>query len=66
MIRKIVIPVRGDNKGDNVFAHAAALARRYNAHIVVTHCRARAEDMMPYAPGTGPMPPRPSSAISST
>ncbi len=48
MIRKIVIPIRGDDKGDNVFAHAAALARRYQAHIVVTHCRARAEDMMPY------------------
>ena len=48
MIRKIVIPVRGDGKGDNVFAHAAAVARRYAAHVVVTHCRARAEDMLPY------------------
>ena len=48
MIRRIVMPVRGDGKGDNVFAHAAALARRYAAHVVVTHCRARAEDMMPY------------------
>lgn len=48
MIRKIVIPVRGDGKGDNVFAHAAALAKRYGAQVVVTHCRARAEDMMPF------------------
>lgn len=48
MIRKIVMPVRGDGKGDNVFAHAAALAARFRCHIVVTHCRARAEDMMPY------------------
>lgn len=48
MIRKIVIPVRGDNKSENVFAHASTLARRYQAHVVVTHCRARAEDMMPY------------------
>ena len=48
MIRKIVMPVRGDGKGDNVFAHAAAVARRYAAHVVITHCRARAEDMMPY------------------
>lgn len=48
MICRIVIPVRGDGKGDNVFAHAAALARRYKAHVVVTHCRARAEDMMPF------------------
>lgn len=48
MIYKIVIPVRGDGKGDNVLAHAAALARRFKAHVVITHCRPRAEDMMPY------------------
>jgi len=48
VIRKIVIPVRGDGKGDNVFAHAAALARRFKAHVVVTHCRPRGEDLMPY------------------
>ena len=48
MIRKIVMPVRGDGKGDNVFAHAAVLAARYKAHIAVTHCRPRAEDLMPY------------------
>lgn len=48
MIHKIVIPVRGDGKGDNVLAHAAALARRDKAHVVITHCRARAEDMLPY------------------
>ena len=48
MIRKIVIPVRGDGKGDNVFAHAAALARRFTAHVVVTHCSPRGEDLMPY------------------
>jgi len=43
-----VIPVRGDGKGDNVFAHAASLAKRYQAHLLVTHCRPRAEDLMPY------------------
>jgi len=48
VIRHIVIPVRGDGKGDNVFSHAAALASRYKAHISVTHCRVRAEDLMPY------------------
>ena len=48
MIRKIVVPVRGDGKGDNVFAHAAVLAARYKAHIAVTHCRPRPEDLMPY------------------
>lgn len=48
MIRKIVMPVRGDGKGNHVFAYAAALATRFHCHIVVTHCRARAVDMMPY------------------
>lgn len=48
MLYKILVPVRGDGKGDNVLAHAAALAHRFKSHIVVAHCRARAEDMMPY------------------
>lgn len=48
MIRKILIPVRGDGKGDNVLAHAAALARRFKAHVAVTHCRPRAEDLIPF------------------
>lgn len=48
MIRKILVPVRGDGKGDNVLAHAAALARVFNAHIEVTHCRARPEDLLPF------------------
>ena len=48
MIRKMLVPVRGDGKGDNVLTHAAALARRFKAHVVVAHCRARPEDLMPY------------------
>jgi nucleotide-binding universal stress UspA family protein len=48
VIRKILVPVRGDGKGDNVLAHAAALAHRYSAHIDVVHCRPRPEDLMPY------------------
>jgi len=48
LIHKIVIPVRGDNKGDNVLAHAVSLANRYKAHVVVTHCRPRTEDLMPF------------------
>jgi len=48
MIRKILVPVRGDDKGDNVLAHAAALARRFKAHIEVTHCRPRPQDMLPF------------------
>lgn len=48
MIRKILVPVRGDGKGDNVLRHAAVLAHGHKAHIEITHCRARAEDLMPY------------------
>ena len=48
MIRKILVPVRGDGKGDNVLAHAAAVAHRHMAHIAVVHCRPRPEDLMPY------------------
>jgi nucleotide-binding universal stress UspA family protein len=48
MFRKILVPVRGDGKGDNVLAHAAALARGFNAHIEITHCRARPEDLLPF------------------
>ena len=48
MIRTILVPVRGDGKGDNVLAHAAVLAHRYDAHVTVAHCRPRPEDLMPY------------------
>ncbi|NNK79315.1 MAG: universal stress protein [Litoreibacter sp.] len=48
MIKKILVPVRGDGKGDNVLAHASVLAHRFNALIEVTHCRARPEDLMPF------------------
>jgi len=47
-VRKIVIPIRGDGKGENVLAHAAVLARRYGAHVEALHCRPRPEDLMPY------------------
>lgn len=46
-IAKILVPVRGDGRGDNVLAHAAAIARRHNAHIEAVHCRARPQDMIP-------------------
>lgn len=48
MIRKILVPVRGDGKGDNVLAHAAAIAHRHTSHVVVVHCRPRAEDLLPF------------------
>jgi nucleotide-binding universal stress UspA family protein len=48
VIRKILVPVRGDGKGDNVLAHAAAIAHRHTSHVVVVHCRPRPQDLMPY------------------
>lgn len=48
MIRKILLPVRGDGKSEAVFSHAAKLARRYEAHLAVSYCRARPEDMLPF------------------
>ncbi|MEO0960057.1 MAG: universal stress protein [Pseudomonadota bacterium] len=48
MIRKVMMPVRGDGKGDNVLRHAATLAHAHSAHIEITHCRPRPEDLMPY------------------
>jgi nucleotide-binding universal stress UspA family protein len=48
LIRKILVPVRGDGKGDNVLAHAAAIAHHHISHIEVVHCRPRPEDLMPY------------------
>ncbi len=54
-MQKILVPVRGDGKGDNVFAHAVALARRSGAHIQVTHCRSRPEDMIPYGVAVSPV-----------
>ena len=47
-IKKIVVPVRGDGKGNNVLRHAAVLAHRFDAHIDVTHVRAEPEDMIPF------------------
>jgi len=47
-ISKIIVPIRGDGKGEGVLSHAAALGRRHNANIEALHCRARPEDMIPY------------------
>lgn len=34
---------------ETVLGHACALAKHHNAHVVVAHCRARTEDLMPYS-----------------
>ncbi|MEM1044918.1 MAG: universal stress protein [Pseudomonadota bacterium] len=44
----MIVPVRGDGKGDNVLAHAAVLAHRFGARIKVVHCHPRPDDLMPY------------------
>ncbi len=48
MLRKILVPVRGDGMTEALLGHASALAARHAAHIVVVHCRVRTEDLMPY------------------
>jgi len=47
-LHTITLPIRGDGKGDNVFAHAATLAKGSGAHVRVLHCRVKAEDLMPF------------------
>lgn len=49
MLARILVPVRGDGMGQTVIRHAAAVAHRHEAHVVVAHCRAKPEDMMPYS-----------------
>jgi nucleotide-binding universal stress UspA family protein len=48
MLARIMVPVWGEAMEESVLAHAATLAHRHKAHIVVAHCRARPEDMMPH------------------
>ena len=48
MFRKILVPVRGDGKGENVLAHATLLANRFDAHIEVTHCRPKPSHLLPF------------------
>ena len=47
-LHTIMLPVRGDGKGDNVLAHAAVLARKHGARVRVIHCRLRTKDLMSY------------------
>ncbi|MEM9341689.1 MAG: universal stress protein [Pseudomonadota bacterium] len=48
MLRRILVPVRGQGMGEVVLSHAAMLAHRHGAHIVVAHCRPSPEEMVPY------------------
>ncbi|SFR18245.1 universal stress protein [Poseidonocella sedimentorum] len=47
-LHSIMLPVRGDGRGDNVLAHAAVLAKKFGAHVNVVHCHPKADDMMPF------------------
>lgn len=49
MLARLLVPVRGDGMGETTLSVAAALAKRHNSHIVVAHCRAQPEDMVPYS-----------------
>lgn len=47
-LHTIMLPVRGDGKGDNVLAHAAVLARQFAARVRVVNCAPRTSDVMPF------------------
>jgi nucleotide-binding universal stress UspA family protein len=47
-LHTIMLPVRGDGKGDNVLAHAAVLAKRFGARVRVVHCNPTPDDLMPF------------------
>ncbi|MFN3263014.1 MAG: universal stress protein [Pikeienuella sp.] len=49
MIRRILVPVGGDSVWRSVLEHAATIARRHGAHVIVVHCRTRPEELMPYS-----------------
>ncbi len=46
-IRRILVPIRNDGKGENVLDHALALAGR-TGHIEAVHCRPAPEDLIPF------------------
>jgi len=48
-IKTILVPVRGDGKGERVIDHALAVARRFNAHIEVLHSHPKPDDLIPFA-----------------
>ena len=46
-VRRILVPIRLDGKGENVLDHALALAAK-NSHIEVVHCRPAPKDLIPF------------------
>ena len=47
-IKSILVPVRGDGKGESVLGLAAAFAEGFGAHIDVVHVHAKPEDLLPF------------------
>lgn len=47
-LHTILMPVRDDALGPALFSHAAAVAKRFNAHVRVVHCHPTVDDLMPY------------------
>lgn len=52
LIRTIMIPVRGDGKGERVMDHALAMAKKFGAHLDVFHARPRPEDLATFGAPT--------------
>ncbi len=48
-IKTILVPVRGDGKGERALDHALAVARRFDAHVEVLHSHPKADDLIPFA-----------------
>jgi nucleotide-binding universal stress UspA family protein len=48
-IKTILVPVRGDGKGERVLDHALAFARRFAAHVEVLHSHPKPEELIPFA-----------------
>ena len=47
-IRNILVPVRGDGKGEMVLNAAVTLAKKFDAHIDVVHARMGSTDLLAY------------------
>ena len=47
-IKKIMVPVRGDGKGEGLLDHAVALASQTGSHIEVIHSHSQPRDILPY------------------
>ncbi len=46
-IRRVLVPIRNDGKGENVLDHALALTGK-TGHIEAVHCRPAPDDLLPF------------------